>query len=462
MKKLIILILFLISLNLVYASEINVQETPVQSVVLPGQNVIFDLEITNTQSFQDEIKAVVTDASWKRQEGKELYSLQAGQKIQDRLTLFPLGYLKPGFYSLNVRFVSTKNPEIFTDKQLLVTIVDYDKLLEANLETNPEGIDPRKDNLVKVNLMDNYNINLENVQVHIENNLFVHDITTNLQGLKTKSEEFIITLDPSTKEGDYDTKILVKYNAKTLVDKNIKLKVSLYSNIKETKTQENNFLIKTTTASRVNNGNGISNEVYTLHLSSFKKLFTKFDPLPSNEEETTNGFRYEWRFTLQPGEEYKIMIKTNYRTALILIILIILVIYFGYKLFKIDLSVNKKALILRSQEGGIAGVKVLIYIKNNGPQIRNLHLVDIVPNDLEIPHEYITLKPNSIKKDLTSSTIIWEIPEVSKGEERVISYKLKSKTGHKGRLLMPRAVCRYKNNTGKIFVENSNEIVVNT
>ncbi len=461
LKKLLILLLFLISFQLVYAvAEIDIKDTPIRAVILPGQSPVFDLEITNMQSSTDEIKAVIIDENWRRESGNQIYNLNAKQSSKDRLSLFPVGNLKPGVYSINIRFVSLNNPEIYTDKQLIVTIVDYKTALDAKLETNPQGIDPRKDNLVKLNLKANYNINLEDLNVHIENSLFTKDINSNVNGLETKSEEFIVSLDPNTKEGDYDTRILVKFGNEVLVNKIERITVSSYSNLKETKTEESNFLKKTTTITRLNDGNSLSQEIYTVTLSGWQKLFTKFTPDPTKIEQTKQGFKYEWRFNLQPGEDYQIISVTNYRTSLFFIILILLLIYFGYMFLFTELAMTKKVLTLKSQEGGIAGVKVLLYIKNNGPTIKNLHIVDEIPSSLEMPHEYMTLKPTSIRKGTVNSTIVWEIPELIKGEERVISYKLKSKTSYKGRLIIPKAVCRYKNNVGKISVSSSNEIIV--
>ena len=462
MKKLLILILFILSLNLVYAAEINVKESSVKSIILPGQNAIFDLEVTNNQAFRDQIKSVIMDSNWKRQGGNEVYNLNANEKVQDRLTLFPLGYLKPGIYAIGIRFVSTTNPEIYMDKQIVITIIDYKDILEAKLEANPQGLDPRKDNLVKLNLKSRYNINLENIAININNNLFNKDIITNVNGLETKTEEFIISLDPSTIEGDYDTKVIIKYGNEILVNKVEKLIVSSYSDLKETKTEEFSFFIKETAITRMNDGNSLSNEIYTLTLSSFEKLFTEFNPAPSNIEETNKGNKYEWRFRLQPGEEYKIIVTHDYRTPLIILIVIFLLVYLFYKYFYAEMSINKRALVLKSQEGGIAGVKILINIKNNGPSVRSLHLVEEIPSELDLPHEYITLKPSSIRKTNFSSIVIWEIPELIRGEERIISYKLKSKTGHKGKLLIPRTSCRYKNNMGKLSVAKSNEVVISS
>ena len=462
MKKLLILLLFLVSINLVFAADINVKEISVQSVVLPGQNAFFDLEISNMQGNMDEFKVVVNDANWRLKTGGEFFDIGAGRTSTKSLSFFPVGQLPPGVYAVNVKVISTSNPSIFLDKQLIVTLVGYDNAITAKIETNPEGIDPRKDNLVKIDLNSKYDIDFKNINVHVENELFTKDFVLDLNGLESKSEEFIVSLDPNTAEDDYDTKILVTYNDKTLIDRIDKVKVSSYSNVKETKTEEFNFLVKTTTITKLNDGNSLSREVSSLTLSSFEKLFVKFNPEPSNTEKTSEGYQYSWRYNLQPGQENKIIVKVNYRSPLFLLILIILIIYFAYKFLVTDLNMHKKVLTLKSKEGGIAGVKVLLYVKNNGATLKNLHIVDEVPGELEVPHEYMTLKPSSFRKELHKSVIVWEIPELSKGEERLISYRLKSKTGHQGKLTIPRATCRYKNKMDKLSLSRSNEVTIYT
>ena len=67
-----------------------------------------------------------------------------------------------------------------------------------------------------------------------------------------------------------------------------------------------------------------------------------------------------------------------------------------------------------------------------------------------------------IRKEINKSVIVWEIPELSKGEERLISYRLKSKTGHQGKLTIPRATCRYKNKMDKLSLSRSNEVTIYT
>ena len=460
MKKILILLLFLISLNFVYAADINVKNIPVKAVILPGQNAIFDLEITNAQTSSDEIKVVILDSNWQSKAGTDMFEISAGKKATERLTLFPLGFLNSGVYAINLRLISTKDSSVFTDHQLVVTVVGYKELLETSIETNPQGIDPRKENLVKLVVRPRYNIDLELVNIHLENSLFTRDISTSINGLQDFEDEFTVKLDPNTKEGNYNTKILVKYNNEILVDGIEELKVFSYADIKDTVTEETKFLVKEKTLNRINNGNSDSSEVFTTTLSGFKKLFTKFDPQPTGVEKTDEGYVYEWRFVLQPKENYTIKVSTNYRTPLLWLLIIVLAAYLSYKYLRIELFMHKKVLSLKTHEGGLAGVKVLLHIKNNGATVKNLHIMDNIPNDLEIPHEYMTLKPTSIRKGMTGATIIWEIPELLKGEERVISYKLKPKTMNVNRLVFTKAICRYKNSLGKLSVSRSNEVTV--
>src|SRR3989344_1963796 len=219
MKKILILLLFLISLNFVYAADINVKNVPVKAVILPGQNAIFDLEITNTQTSSDEIKVVILDSNWQSKAGTDMYEIGAGKRVTERLTLFPLGFLNSGVYAINLRLISTKDSSIFTDHQLVITVVGYKELLETSIQTNPQGIDPRKENLVKLVVRPRYNIDLELVNIHLENSLFTRDLSTSLNGLQDFEDEFTVKLDPNTKEGEYDTKILISYNNEILVDK---------------------------------------------------------------------------------------------------------------------------------------------------------------------------------------------------------------------------------------------------
>ena len=453
--KLIFLILSLVLLiKFVNASDVSLKVTPIQDTILPGQPAVFDIEVTNNGP-KGEIKSIVTDFSWRKESNYGFYTIDGGKTLQDTLKFYPIGSLVPGRYSVNVRIYPTNTPENYVDQAFLITIVSYKDIIDAKLDFNPQGLSPNKENLVTLKLKNRYPIEVKDLNVKLRSEFINQDFVTNIGKEESKDFPFSVLLE-NTKEGDYEINIFGLFNNNIVANKTDVVKVASFSNVKETKKEEFSFLVKTSEFSRINDGNTVSKEIYTITLSSFENLFTKFSPEPTIIEKLGGSYRYVWQFTLNPKDSYFILSKTNYGKPILVLILLTLLVYFIYKRANAGLIMTKRVLLLKSKEGNIAGLKVLLILRNSGQNLKNIRITDSIPGLLELPHEYGTLKPNSTRSGVAGSLVIWEISELLKGEERVISYKMKSKVNSLGKITIPRAICRYKDKMGKLYIVKSN------
>lgn len=453
-KKIFLFLIFLSLINVVNAAEVAFKSNPVQDVILPGMPAVFDVEITNLGA-RGEIKAIVTDFNWRKESNYGFYTIDGGATLKDTFKLFPIGNIAPGKYSVNVRIYATRNPEDFVDYAFIITNVPYKDLVDAKLDYNPQGLAPNKQNLVTLKLRNRHAVEIKDLSAKVRSEILNADFLTNLR--KEETKEFPLTVElGNVKEGDYEVSIFSVFKDNIVTNVTTNLKVASSPDIKETKKEEFSFLVKTLEVSRINNGNTVSKEVYTITITSFKNLFTKVSPDPSNVERLDGSYRYTWQFNLNPNDSYFISIKTNYGKPILILMILALLIYFIYRRANAGLKITKKVLLLKSKEGHIAELKVLLILKNSGSTIKNLRLTDNIPGLLELPHEYGTLKPSSTKSGIAGSIVVWEIPELIKGDERVLSYKMKSKVTGLGKLTIPRAICRYKDNTGKIYIVRSN------
>jgi len=461
-SKIIFLIFILLTLiNIVNAessqfpiTNILLKVTPVQDVILEGKPAVFDIEITNNKE-GGEIKSIITDSNWRKESNYGFYKIDSGRTLKDTIKFYPIGKLAPGKYSLNVRTYLTSKPEEYTDTNFIITVVPYKDLIEAKYEYNPQGLSPNKENIVTLKLRNRQSLNIENLNVKIISEILNQNFNTDLMNNEEKDFPFTINLG-NIKEGDYETNIFILLDNNIAANVTELLKIGIYSDVKESKKEEFSFLTKTLEITKKNNGNNIAKETYTKTFSSFQNLFTKVNPEPSNIEKLDGAYQYKWDFTLNPGDSYFILIKTSYGKPIIILLIIILLIYLVYRRNYAGLTMTKKVLLLRSKEGNIAGLKILLILKNQGNLLRNVRIEDIIPGVLELPHEYGTLKPNSTKQGVTGSIVNWEILQLLKGEERVIAYKMKSRVTNLGQLTLPKATCRYKDNEGKISVVRSN------
>ena len=125
----------------------------------------------------------------------------------------------------------------------------------------------------------------------------------------------------------------------------------------------------------------------------------------------------------------------------------------------------KGADVMEIEEGGISKIKVTLNIKNRTKtKIENVSVIEKIPNIANlVKEEYLgTLKPTKVlRHDVKGTLLKWNIDVLEGFEERMITYKIKSKLSILGSLRLSPAVIRFKNIRGSIIIEHSNSSVLN-
>ena len=105
-------------------------------------------------------------------------------------------------------------------------------------------------------------------------------------------------------------------------------------------------------------------------------------------------------------------------------------------------------------------MKIIIYIKNRSSEIiNNIFVNDKVPSLAELIKEsYLgTLEPTKILVHDKKGTIVkWELKSLEPFEERVITYKIKSKLNIIGGISLPPTKIRFDTKSGRERVIFSN------
>jgi len=158
MRKLILLFLFLFFVPLVFA-QLSVEDTPVKNTILPDEAAVFSLTLHNPDT-SDTYGVALSDSNWRLKGTTQVEVPSKGEK-KIELQLVPLGVIKPGQYIVTVRVFSLKDSNDFVDHPLLIKVIAFTDLVDAQLEYNPQGLDPRKENLIRVNLKNKNNIQLD-------------------------------------------------------------------------------------------------------------------------------------------------------------------------------------------------------------------------------------------------------------------------------------------------------------
>ena len=242
------------------------------------------------------------------------------------------------------------------------------------------------------------------------------------------------------------------------MDDTKKVLVGKHSDIKEDKEIRSGFLIKKISILKRNEGSITNNEVYRYRLNSFERLFSDVEPAPSYVEKSGNDYYYIWDFDIEPGQNYLISVEVNYRDPLFILVGLILIIYLIVYLTESGISISKKVLTIKSKEG-VSYMKILLLIKNKGKkEIKHARVVDRLFNAKTVPSDYGTLRPSKVNRNGDDVSIVWDIPSLIGKEERILSYRVN--IGVKNRIILPRAMARYKIKNRSYVVKSNSSLVI--
>ena len=97
-------------------------------------------------------------------------------------------------------------------------------------------------------------------------------------------------------------------------------------------------------------------------------------------------------------------------------------------------------------------IKIVLLIKNIGHEIKDIKVVDRVPNLVKLYERFGAVKPAEIKKN----RLTWNFETMEPGEEEVVSYIIYSKIIPVGTIMIPKAVVHYTDIKEKRQVTYSN------
>ena len=120
-----------------------------------------------------------------------------------------------------------------------------------------------------------------------------------------------------------------------------------------------------------------------------------------------------------------------------------------YKLVK-SVTVHKK--------GKDKFIGIQLALKNKtGKKQKNITLEDYVPVPLVVSREFGTMSPTAIRKQKDKLALTWKFEELQPKEERMLSYKMKSKLEVDGKIGIPAANVNQK--TGKKKIQIFSKII---
>ena len=459
MKKRLFILLIL---TLVLAVSVNAKGLQVSSALLtenvqPGGKVSYLLNLSNTDekahdlTFSlDLLPANIVGLSTFDPSRIPL-SINAKATRQLIVNIFLSELIPPNTnYATNLR-IKSLDKEIDQKHTLTLRAIPFKELLQISFIKDKE-ISPGKENNFLVSIKNKGSEFIENAELKLTSDAFVHKQLINLQPLKTRDFPITINLDPGVNPSVYSLDLEVFYNNEIIGDYKTDIDVVEYKSSKDKTSQETSFLEKRMIFTRTNDGNTQIISSYSTTLKQFEKIFTTFSPKPSRQIKEEGISKYEWDFTIKPQHRYDIVVETDYKPLFYLFVLFLVAVYFVFLWLNHGVIVTKKVIKTGKE------MKVALLVKNNlGIPVKNVELRDVLPKVIHPSKEYATIKPNKIERFEHSLHLTWDLLHLDKGEERIVSYKLEPKMHLLGKLKLPPARARYEHK-GKDVKHYSNSV----
>jgi hypothetical protein len=464
MKKIGWMLLLVVLLaSAVYAQDFSATILSDVTKIRQNETATYKLIIGHPFGAPQLFEVYTTDILWDVRT-KDVLNVPSGTTLETELQLRPLN-LNPGLYSipLNVRLAGTN--QVVKENIQLEVISQYPptaSYLPAVRGTvlMARKADPKDPIRVYVRLENQNKKILKNIQIKLRSAVINKDYDASLQPLETKKFTFEALVDPYTAPqiDVMRVTVVVQENGEVYqfdldpVEYDI-LEYRDLEKIQETSIKETFKEIKTIILE--NQGNIRLIEKYTIPTSFLESLFMTTEPSSKRI-----GNQRVWDLDIAKGESIRIDIVINYR-PLVFLIAALVVLIVAYFIFRSPIVMRKQAAVIGTREGGISELKVLLTIRNRtGKRVKHLKIIDLVPRiaALKPDSEMGTVNPDKVIQNELQGTILkWHIDQIDGGEERLISYKIRSKLSILGGVTLPVAVAKFNTEKGKTRHSNSNK-----
>ena len=469
-KFFIPIVLFLIVLNVTYAASFEVKVTPLKDKIVVDEVAEFDITIQNNLGTDEEFTIKKAGYPFWDMYTKPLQNpitLKVPAQSTSSIMLFvdPLYITSVDTYTLEVGIVLERTGE---EQKVPVTvgIKSTEPLIGGYIPTVlastsvPEEIDPREEFAIKIALNNQNPINYSNLTIKIESSLLKEELYVQLGPKEEKIVELKSKLDDMSQPQDDKLIIAIFKDSRLIVSpitKEFKIKEYVFQ---EELRKEQSFL-KIKKGIKVVSNNPNYKGIIKIETFPIKSLLLTTSPRAETTKE--NGKQYlVWQVELDKDRTMKVYIIENYRPTVVIIVLIITAIAL-YFLFRSPLVVRKGVANVGISHGGISEAKVVVRVKNRSSRpITNIEVMDNVPHIAHVEKDVSigSMQPHAVLQHPKKGLMIkWTIDTLEAGDERVLSYKMKSRLAILGEFNLQAANARCKIDN-KVIITNSNRVSV--
>ena len=470
-KFLIIMGVFLLLINIAHAASFDVVVTPIKDKIVVDEIATFNITVQNNLDKDQDFTIKKAGYPFWDMYTEPLQSpinLKVPAEKASTIKIFvrPLYITSVDTYTLDAGVVlagtgeEQKAPITIGIKSTEPLIGGYIPTVVASISISPESIDPREKFSVKIVLNNQNPINYTNLTINIESGLFKDVINTALGPKEDKTIELAKKLDGMTVPQQDRMVVSVYSGGRIVVNPIVKeFEIKEYT-VQEEIPKEESFL-KIKKGFKVTSNNQNYKGVVKAETTPIKNLLLTTYPRAAISKE--NGKQYlVWQIELGPDRTMSVYITENYRPIVVVALAAIaaVVLYF---LFRSPMVVRKGIANVGMSEGGISDAKVVVRVKNrSAKQLSNIEVIDHVPHIAHVEKELSigSMQPHSVLQHPKRGVIIkWAIEALEPGDERVLSYRMKSRLSILGEFNLPAATARCKVGE-KVVITNSNRVSV--
>lgn len=395
--------------------------------------------------------------------------LKENEKLVFDLYFAPSQKLASGIHNIRLEAIFRKVPIRLVRYIPLTVIGSSQAVYLPNIRLGiemPPSIDPRSPPPIKL-VLDNKNKRHNGeINLLIESDIIgKKEVTTSLapeeQG---KIVELAYPLDPLQEPLKDTIRAVATIDGVTFTASPESINVIDYAPaLEESQTQDHSLFKTINQYSFVNAGNAKKTATVRVPVNIFSQ-FLYSSEVPPTVIAGTDGRYLIWQVAVPKKTTVNIVVIKNSRPVVI-VALLLLLLWLYYYTHKSPVTIHKHVLDVETKEGGIAYFKVLLEIKNTA----NVSLHDFEISEA-LPHlvEYLAdstpgmVSPTKILVHESRGNLLlkWNIDEIDPLEDRLISYRVKTKLSILGGIEIGPSVIRFRTTFGKRFVSTSNRVII--
>ena len=481
-KKLIVFLIALIfSISTVYAFAFDVDAKPVNDHIPIEGKAVFDITVKNFLNSTEEFKIRNFDYPiWdiNSEPISNPITISAAPNSESTIRIY-VNSLQPvktpvGTYSVNAR-VDLDSLKLSQDLPLTVAITSADTIggYIPNVKIAllvPKKAEQDKPFTIKI-LLNNLNpIDYRDLKVKVSSNFINEEIKTNLSppgagSIQNPDSEKTLEI---TKLFDKDTTpqkdriyVDVLFGARKIASQTAEYEIMEY--IEQGQPVEQKQFLRSTITIRAKSNNPSYKGTIRKETTIFKNLFASANPQAEFIKEGEKYY-YVWNVDFNGRESIEVSVTENYRPLFVLagFIIALVILYF---VFRSPLVAKKEVANIKMSEGGVSDLKVIIKVRNRSSNpLSNIEVTDTIPSIAEVEKEISigSMQPAKLLRHAHKGVLIkWDIESLEAGDERVLSYKFKSRLAILGEFHLPSASARCIYGKRHV-ISNSNRAIVSS